>query len=114
MSDLNDDKHEKAPDADAGVSVECGSDLTNVQLDAAKEKKLLAKLDMAFVPVIMFAYLSCFLDRSNIGTSYSPYHILQTKLTRVQETSKSPACRKISEPRQLNSLLPCLFSMLLM
>jgi hypothetical protein len=86
MSALNDDKHEKAPDADAGVSVECGSDLTNVQLDPAKEKKLLAKLDLAFVPVIMFSYLSCFLDRSNIGTSlftlsYIP--VLQTKLTTV-------------------------------
>ncbi|KAJ9219490.1 hypothetical protein DTO169C6_8125 [Paecilomyces variotii] len=39
----------------------------DIQLDPAKEKKLLAKLDLAFVPIIMFAYLSCFLDRSNIG-----------------------------------------------
>lgn len=43
------------------------SDLAHAHLDPAKEKKLLAKLDFAFVPVIMFAYLSCFLDRSNIG-----------------------------------------------
>ncbi|KAL1983586.1 hypothetical protein VTN96DRAFT_10165 [Rasamsonia emersonii] len=42
-------------------------DLAAIQLDAAKETKLLAKLDVAFVPVIMFAYLTCFLDRSNIG-----------------------------------------------
>lgn len=61
------DKHEQ-PDGD----VECGSDLASVQLDAAKEKKLLAKLDLAFVPVIMFSYLSCFLDRSNIGMSFIP------------------------------------------
>lgn len=37
------------------------------QIDPAKEKKLLAKLDLAFVPIIMIVYLSCFLDRSNIG-----------------------------------------------
>ncbi|CRG89473.1 putative transporter C1683,12 [Talaromyces islandicus] len=68
LSDLSDEKREKAPDVgDVGVSVECGSDLTGVQLDPVKEKKLLAKLDIAFVPVIMFSYLSCFLDRSNIG-----------------------------------------------
>jgi hypothetical protein len=36
-------------------------------IDPAREKKLLAKLDMAFVPVIMLTYLACFLDRSNIG-----------------------------------------------
>ncbi|KAJ9630862.1 hypothetical protein H2203_001387 [Taxawa tesnikishii (nom. ined.)] len=36
-------------------------------LDSARETKLLAKLDAAFVPVIMVVYLSCFLDRANIG-----------------------------------------------
>lgn len=36
-------------------------------IDPAKEKALLAKLDLAFTPVIMLVYLSCFLDRSNIG-----------------------------------------------
>lgn len=45
------------------------SDLVNVQLDRAKEKKLLAKLDLHFVPIIMFAYLTFFLDRGNIGIS---------------------------------------------
>ncbi|KAJ5318184.1 hypothetical protein PENANT_c052G04715 [Penicillium antarcticum] len=39
----------------------------DVVLDPKKEKKLLAKLDAAFVPIIMLTYLSCFLDRSNIG-----------------------------------------------
>ncbi|KAJ5981066.1 hypothetical protein N7481_008364 [Penicillium waksmanii] len=39
----------------------------DVVLDPQKEKKLLVKLDMAFVPIIMLTYLSCFLDRSNIG-----------------------------------------------
>lgn len=38
----------------------------DIRLDP-KEKKLLLKLDAAFVPVIMFTYLSCFLDRSSIG-----------------------------------------------
>ncbi|KAK4936882.1 hypothetical protein LTR10_022339 [Elasticomyces elasticus] len=37
------------------------------QIDPAKEKILLAKLDLFFVPIIMLVYLSCFLDRSNIG-----------------------------------------------
>ncbi|PQE30231.1 major facilitator superfamily transporter protein [Rutstroemia sp. NJR-2017a WRK4] len=39
----------------------------DVYIDPAKEVKLLAKLDLAFTPVIMLVYLSCFLDRSNIG-----------------------------------------------
>lgn len=38
-----------------------------IMLDQQKEKKLLLKLDLAFVPIIMLTYLSCFLDRSNIG-----------------------------------------------
>ncbi len=40
-------------------------------VDPVKEVKLLAKLDLAFTPVIMLVYLSCFLDRSNIGLFYS-------------------------------------------
>jgi MFS family permease len=36
-------------------------------IDPARERKLLAKLDVFFVPVTMLVYLSCFLDRSNIG-----------------------------------------------
>jgi hypothetical protein len=36
------------------------------QIDPAKEKILLAKLDLFFTPIIMLVYLSCFLDRSNI------------------------------------------------
>ncbi|KAJ5737846.1 MFS transporter [Penicillium malachiteum] len=39
----------------------------DMTLDPEKERKLLLKLDFAFVPIIMLAYLSCFLDRSNIG-----------------------------------------------
>lgn len=42
-------------------------DTLDVVLDPKKERKLLAKLDLAFVPIIMLTYLSCFLDRSNIG-----------------------------------------------
>jgi hypothetical protein len=40
---------------------------SSLYIDPAKEKKLLAKLDIAFTPIIMLLYLSCFLDRSNIG-----------------------------------------------
>ncbi|KAJ5642006.1 hypothetical protein N7490_006006 [Penicillium lividum] len=39
----------------------------DVELDPTMEKKLLLKLDLFFVPIIMLTYLTCFLDRSNIG-----------------------------------------------
>lgn len=45
-------------------------------IDRAKEIKLLAKLDLAFTPIIMLLYLSCFLDRSNIGMhSFTIWHL---------------------------------------
>lgn len=54
------------------------SNISALYIDPAKEAKLLAKLDIFFVPVIMLVYLSCFLDRSNIGefhtTFISRYH----------------------------------------
>ncbi|KAJ5873034.1 uncharacterized protein N7529_005387 [Penicillium soppii] len=53
-------------DAELGDETATGEAL-NVVLDPQKERKLLAKLDAAFIPVIMFTYLTCFLDRSNIG-----------------------------------------------
>lgn len=49
-------------DPDAGVA-----DVDDVVLDPKKERKLLLKLDFAFVPIIMLTYLSCFLDRTSIG-----------------------------------------------
>lgn len=52
----------------AEKGVEEHGDLDNVTIDPKEETKLLAKLDLFFVPVIMLVYLSCFLDRSNIGT----------------------------------------------
>ncbi|KAF6829258.1 MFS transporter [Colletotrichum plurivorum] len=36
-------------------------------IDPAAERKLLLKLDAFFVPIIMLVYLTCFLDRTNIG-----------------------------------------------
>ena len=36
-------------------------------IDPAKEVRLLAKLDLGLIWIIMLLYLSCFLDRSNIG-----------------------------------------------
>ncbi|KAK0706193.1 major facilitator superfamily domain-containing protein [Lasiosphaeria miniovina] len=60
----------------AGCSSESGSGsdaaeslaaLAAEVLDPAKERKLLLKLDSVFVPIVMMVYLSCFLDRSNIG-----------------------------------------------
>ncbi|KGO74455.1 Major facilitator superfamily domain, general substrate transporter [Penicillium italicum] len=39
----------------------------DVVLDPKKEAKLLAKMDAAFIPIIMLTYLTCFLDRSSLG-----------------------------------------------
>ena len=36
-------------------------------IDARAERRLLLKLDAYFVPIIMLVYLTCFLDRTNIG-----------------------------------------------
>ncbi|PLN80636.1 MFS general substrate transporter [Aspergillus taichungensis] len=61
---------EKVEDLKPGEIDVKESDLGNVEdivLDPKKEKKLLMKLDLAFVPIIMVTYLSCFLDRTNIG-----------------------------------------------
>lgn len=63
---------EKVEDLKPGELDVKESDLGNVEdivLDPKKEKKLLMKLDLAFVPIIMVTYLSCFLDRTNIGMS---------------------------------------------
>lgn len=55
-----DEKMMVADEASNGESLD-------VELDPKMEKKLLVKLDLFFVPIIMLTYLSCFLDRSNIG-----------------------------------------------
>ncbi|KAK7413370.1 hypothetical protein QQX98_007747 [Neonectria punicea] len=44
-----------------------GHTTSHESLDPAAEKKLLLKLDAFFVPIIMLVYLTCFLDRTNIG-----------------------------------------------
>lgn len=53
---------------DKAFPVESGV-LQDVHIDPKEEKKLLGKLDIFLVPIIMMVYLSCFLDRSNIGQS---------------------------------------------
>lgn len=59
MSGTESPEHEKAASmAEAGFVME---------FDEVKEKKLLRKLDLTFTPIFMLLYLSCFLDRSNIG-----------------------------------------------
>ncbi|KAL3459101.1 putative MFS transporter [Aspergillus heterothallicus] len=40
---------------------------TGTSIDLAKEKKVLAKLDIFLTPVLFIVYLSCFIDRANIG-----------------------------------------------
>lgn len=39
------------------------------ELDHAAEKKLVSKIDRVIVPLVMVAYLLCFLDRTNIGNA---------------------------------------------
>ena len=58
---------QKMADQDMIVNETSDGEALDVVLDPKMEQKLLAKLDMAFVPIIMLTYLSCFLDRSNIG-----------------------------------------------
>lgn len=57
----------------------------DVYIDPAKEVKLLAKLDLAFTPVIMLVYLSCFLDRSNIGKHHSIHSLYNIETNNYQE-----------------------------
>ncbi|KAL6866847.1 MFS general substrate transporter [Trichoderma novae-zelandiae] len=53
-------RHDSSPDIDESAS-------SIPLIDPHAEKRLLLKLDMYFVPIIMLVYLTCFLDRSNIG-----------------------------------------------
>ncbi|KAL2829619.1 MFS general substrate transporter [Aspergillus pseudoustus] len=48
------------------VSLEAGGSEA-YELDSTQTRKLLRKLDLTFNPVFMLVYLTCFLDRSNIG-----------------------------------------------
>lgn len=52
---------------DQGYDQEDKGEIQSLTLDPGKERRLLMKLDMAFVPIIMLTYVSCFLDRSSIG-----------------------------------------------
>jgi hypothetical protein len=49
-----------------GISLEDGGS-ESCEIDPTREKRLLRKLDLTFNPVFMLVYLTCFLDRSNIG-----------------------------------------------
>ncbi|KAI3536528.1 major facilitator superfamily transporter [Colletotrichum filicis] len=40
---------------------------TNFHIDRAKEAKVVRKLDLFITPVLFIVYLSCFIDRANIG-----------------------------------------------
>ncbi|KAJ0323948.1 hypothetical protein COL5a_008064 [Colletotrichum fioriniae] len=40
---------------------------TDIQSDRAKEAKVVRKLDLYITPVLFIVYLSCFIDRANIG-----------------------------------------------
>ena len=66
MASITDEKHTAMTANDASSAQEQGT-LQDVVIDHKEEVKLLAKLDLFLVPIIMLVYLSCFLDRSNIG-----------------------------------------------
>lgn len=66
MSQYQDGSIEKGVESEEKTVGSVDVDLDDC-IDPALERKLLAKLDLFFVPVIMVVYLSCFLDRSNIG-----------------------------------------------
>lgn len=53
------------PDTDGDVSSASDTEI----IEPHAERKLLLKLDAVFVPIIMLVYLSCFLDRTNIGNA---------------------------------------------
>lgn len=38
-----------------------------LEIDPKDEKKVLAKLDIFLTPILFIVYLSCFIDRANIG-----------------------------------------------
>lgn len=65
----------KPPDHKPSIDEASVRDVDEIVLDSKKESKLLLKLDLAFVPIIMLTYLSCFLDRTNIGMSFCPSRV---------------------------------------
>ncbi|KAI0383984.1 high-affinity nicotinic acid transporter-like protein [Hypomontagnella monticulosa] len=42
-------------------------EVSNYEIDPALEKKVVAKLDLFISPILFVIYLSCFIDRANIG-----------------------------------------------
>jgi len=43
------------------------TDNNMITVDGVTEKRVLAKLDIFITPVLFIVYLSCFIDRANIG-----------------------------------------------
>lgn len=72
----------KPPDPKPSLDEASIRDVEEIVLDPKKESKLLLKLDLAFVPIIMLTYLSCFLDRTNIGRSPWSFYRRDTDLRR--------------------------------
>ncbi len=64
---MDDSKTVKPDVEDQSPGIDLNDSEDEFYVDPVKEVKLLAKLNLAFTPVIMLVYLSCFLDRSNIG-----------------------------------------------
>lgn len=63
---------------DDQVSIQEGHEV--YQINPAEEKRLLRKLDLTFNLIFMLVYLTCFLDRGNIGKYYVLHTIRLLKL----------------------------------
>lgn len=64
MADL-----EKVQVAEGNVDPSLKPDLGNVyEVDAKLQERVVRKLDLFITPVLFIVYLSCFIDRANIGT----------------------------------------------
>lgn len=74
MGSLND-----TPGSETGIS-----DGGTFEIDRAKEAKVVKKLDLFITPILFIVYLSCFIDRANIGQSSCCDPITTPTLHRLQ------------------------------
>jgi MFS family permease len=68
-SKMMDEKVEKVDLSAIGGGLPQSVDPETLEIDHVAELKLVRKLDLHIVPMVMLAYLLCFLDRVNIGNA---------------------------------------------
>lgn len=66
-----DDKHSSPDGGVDEVALSEAERLAQIEITPAETRRLLRTLDLHIVPIVMILYLIAFLDRSNIGGSYS-------------------------------------------